>query len=236
MFVLHHSNFLLMMHAYHYVITMVYFSYWHLIAKHDHLNSKPGLLCLYWSELCCMWPFPVVFCCCCDPIMSCLGHFGCRLKRCINPSVIPVYFKIKGTEPFSIRAEIQRVQKGRAAVLHQKTWPESNQALVSGKFTLREGRAPRWAGRMRHEGVTNEPNWTITASTNSLCLCICGDDGSQMTFPYKPTDIEDKDRWNPAKVLFPLRALLSDSLSASGSHLFRLGMLKQNTCGVNRYK
>lgn len=84
-----------MMQAYHYVITMVYFSYWHTIAKRDHLNSKPGLLCLYWSELCCTRPCPVVFCCCCDPIMSCLGYFGWRLKRCINPSVIPVYFKIR---------------------------------------------------------------------------------------------------------------------------------------------
>lgn len=88
------------------------------------LCSKPGLYVVW-----CMWYFTVVFFCCSDPIISFLGHFGCRLKRCINPSVIPVYFKIRGKDPCLSKLRSKELRKDEPWLCSRKHGPSQIKCL-----------------------------------------------------------------------------------------------------------
>lgn len=76
-----------------------------------------------------MWYFTVVFFRCCDPIISFLGHFGCRLKRCINPSVIPLYFKIRGKDSCLSKLRSKEFRKDEPWLCSRKHGPSQIKCL-----------------------------------------------------------------------------------------------------------
>lgn len=104
------------------------------------------------------------------------GSFWLQAKETYKPLCHPILLQNKREGPLSVTAEIQRAQRGWATAVYQKTWPKSNQVLVLDESTLREEWARQQADCMWHDRVSNEPNWTIIAGTN--CLCMWGDGGS----------------------------------------------------------